>query len=447
MKKIYIKLIEITLILIVSVAVVVASSYAWMVLSGNPVADGIQVAIGGGSTILVAPDVTQTVDGVVYHYPGYFSDSMNILQQRSYDYLQNIAGLTPVSTADGVNWYLPEYYDISDGEVRSGKVLSGQLKDVSEFTLDSELVHANIPKGNDDLIEKGSYIYLDFWVVSPGADYYLRLSTGEDTGGTFLLDLPQAQQRKDGTGYDLVTPINQGAAAVRIGFLANDVQLTDDTMLHYQKSNYAKDQYTRLRGLYQEPNTGTANLDDNRFTIYEPNGDLHPTGIAEAGSYVFTNPVGLVDGAPAEVLIADRLTVQKSGGWTMAENGTGAAIEQQFQTALIGMQDLAQLEEREITERFLTNYLQWKLDPYYSNGKFIKYTTDLYKYTGKLTAENIASLEQDGATEDVYIIKLERNVPQRIRMFIWLEGQDIDCVNAVNMSRFLVNLELAGGTE
>lgn len=447
MKKIYIKLIEITLILIVSVAVVMASSYAWMVLSGNPVADGIQVAIGGGSTILVAPDMTQTVDGKIYHYPGHFSDSMNILQQESYNYLQNIAGLTPVSTADGVNWFLPEYYDMTDPEVRAGKILSGQLKDVSDFSLDFELTHANIPKGQDDLIEKGSYIYLDFWVVSPGADYFLRLSTGEESAGTFLIDLPIAQKRSEENGYDLVMSRNQGAAAVRIGFLANDVQLTDDTMIYYQQSYYGKDQYTKLRGMYQEPNTGSANLDSNRFTIYEPNADSHPTGIAEAGSYVFTNPVGMVNDVPQEVLIDDRLTVQKSGGWAMAQNGSGAAIEQQFQTALLSMQDLAELDEAEITQRFYTNFLQWKLDPYYNNGEFIKYTKDLYKHTGTLTAEDIGTLMQDGATDDVYIIKLERNVPQRIRMFIWLEGQDVDCVNAVNMSRFMVNLELAGGTE
>ena len=45
------------------------------------------------------------------------------------------------------------------------------------------------------------------------------------------------------------------------------------------------------------------------------------------------------------------------------------------------------------------------------------------------------------------LIKLERNVPQRIRMFIWLEGQDVDCVDSVRSSNFAVNIELAGGTQ
>ena len=31
-------------------------------------------------------------------------------------------------------------------------------------------------------------------------------------------------------------------------------------------------------------------------------------------------------------------------------------------------------------------------------------------------------------------------------MFIWLEGQDLDCVDSVNTARFAVNIELAGKT-
>ena len=74
MKKIYAKLILITVTLLMSVSVVAMSTYAWFVLSKNPVATGIQVAIGGGNTILIAPDITAVVNGTVYHYPGKFSD-------------------------------------------------------------------------------------------------------------------------------------------------------------------------------------------------------------------------------------------------------------------------------------------------------------------------------------------------------------------------------------
>ena len=32
-------------------------------------------------------------------------------------------------------------------------------------------------------------------------------------------------------------------------------------------------------------------------------------------------------------------------------------------------------------------------------------------------------------------------------MFIWLEGQDVDSVDSVNSSSFMLNIELAGGSE
>ena len=77
MQKIYLKLIAVLLALLVSVAMVIVSSYAWLVLAGNPAVTGIQVAIGGGNTILMAPNVREKgIDGVEYNIPGRFSDKL-----------------------------------------------------------------------------------------------------------------------------------------------------------------------------------------------------------------------------------------------------------------------------------------------------------------------------------------------------------------------------------
>ena len=447
MKKIYSKLILITITLILSVAVVAMSSYAWLVLSGNPAATGIQVTIGGGNTILIAPDVAQVMDGVTYHYPGRFSDKMNFSQQESYDYLKELAGLNPVSTADGVNWFLPTYYSAMDEEVREGHVLSGSLRPVEDFILDNSLIHGNLTKDDAEAIEKGSYIYLDFWVVAPGGDYTLRVSAPynaeDENGGSFLVDLLQPVSNGNGSGYTLSEPESMGSAAARVGFLANPNRLIDDTMLHYQNSPYFDERYTSLQGMYYEP--GTSGTDpNNRFTIYEPNADLHPGGTAENGSYVETNPIGWVDGKAIEVSVPDRLTVQKTSTWI--KNATSTQIEQIFQTALVGM-DLSDMEAQEIKSTFYDNYLQGQISHFVSKGGFIKETSDLYKFGSSATAREMDSLDYAGATDDVYIIKLERNVPQKIRMFIWLEGQDVDCIDSVRSSSFAVNLELAGGTQ
>ena len=443
MKKIYLKLIAMSLALILSVTMVVMTSYAWLVLSGNPVATGIQVAVAGGNTILTAPDVSVTAeDGTVYHYPGKFSDKLNFGQQDGYAYLNDLGNLTPVSTANGVDWFLPTYYTANDTEVQQGKVLNGSIKDVSEFLPDSTLSYANLKaKEDQEKISKGSYIYLDFWVAAPGGDYTLRISTGTGTedGGSFAIDLPEP---KDGT---LSQTGGGAAAAVRVGFLANDVMLMDDTMVRYQESKYFDDRFTALRGLYSEPGMGSVTIDGEHFTIYEPNGDYHPSGAAANGTYLETKPLGYQDGEIAELSVKDNLTMQLQSTWAEAENGEGTAISQQYTTATMAVASKV-LSDAETADFFYGTYLQGQLSPYVNKGQFAKHTGSLYALINNGGVQtNSDKLEKAGATEDAYIIQLERNVPQRIRMFIWLEGQDVDCVNSANAARFALNIELAGG--
>lgn len=446
MRKVYTKMIAITLTLVLSLSVMVMATYAWFVLAGNPVATGIQVSIGGGNTILIAPDIAHVVGGNTYHYPGVFSDTMHFDQQESYSYLRNLGGLTPVSTADGIHWFLPAYYDYSDDPVREGLVYSGQMKDVKDFYLDSELEHANLNAGEREKIADGSYIYLDFWVVSQGGDYTLRISTGDEGGGSFLVDLMQPVAGNTATGYTLIPSEHQAAAAVRVGFLANPINTGNDALLLYQDSVYFDERYTSLRGFYQEPDSGSAALAENRFTIYEPNCDAHPTGVAEAGSYVVTQPLGMVNGDITPVSVAGQVTAQKTSTWADAENGSGTALAQRFQTAMMG-KDLSSMDPEQISDLFYSSYLQGQFSPYVNKGSFIKRTTDLYKFGESIAVGELNTLDTAGATDDVYIIKLEKFVPQRIRMFIWLEGQDVDCVNAVTASNFALSVELAGGSE
>jgi len=449
MRKVYIKLIAMSLTLLLSVTMVIMTSYAWLVLSGNPMATGIQVAVGGGNTILTAPDIVyREENGNIYHYPGRFSDKLNFGQQDNYDYLKNLGNLTPVSTANGIDWFIPDYYSSKDPEVLQGRALSGMLKDISDFLRDSELSYANLdPNVEKDAnkIVKGSYVYLDFWVVSPGGDYKLRVSTGEGASdtGSFVIDLLMPQPADD--GYILAQPAGSAAAAVRVGFLANDLMLVDDTMMYYQESDSFDDRFTALKGMYQEPDTGTAYRDANRFTIYEPNGDYHPeTGLG--GSYQETKPIGLLDGRVLELPVWRNLTVQRYSDWAAAENGSGTAIEQQFGSARLSVLKQA-LDPEQMANLFYGTYMQGQITKYVNKGRFFANTEDLYKYIndeGFVEASSIGHIEQAGATEDVYIIQLEKNIPQRIRMFIWLEGQDTDCVDSVDSSRFAVNIELAG---
>lgn len=163
-KKVYAKLVCAALVLLSAMAMIVMGSYSWFTLSTSPAVEGIQVAVGGGSTILLAPDL---VDKNGVHYPGAFGGTLRLdelLDTKKY------SGLTPVSTSDGVNWYLPAYYAADDPEVLAGTANAGDLKPYNQFLCDTTLTYANL-LADDESAAKGSYLYVDFWVVSPGSRY------------------------------------------------------------------------------------------------------------------------------------------------------------------------------------------------------------------------------------------------------------------------------------
>lgn len=438
-KKIGMKLMAMTLLLIVSIAAVITASFAWFSMSENPAVSGLQITLSSGNTILIAADVTEVVDGVVYHYPGEFSDTLNFSQYASYDYLADLGGLSPVSTADGIHWFLPTYYGEEDPEVLAGLASAGDLRPVQEFALDASLSYANQDTQSENLMT-GHYIYLDFWVVSPGTEYKLRISGGEDSG-TFVIDLLSPEETSDtATGYTLFdTGITSTSTSVRVGFLASSQYVRDDSMVYYQSSAGYDSRFHVLRGVYVEQGTTPETTDDYSFMIYEPNADAHPTGAAQDGAYVATYPLGMVLGVPTPVSVLGQTAVQLTNWWVEADNGSGLMIQQIFQTALYGKSDYAAA-----AAGFYTNYLQGQFSSYISRGAFIKRSSALQD---TISPERLQTLEKGGATEDVYIIELERNVPQRIRMYIWLEGQDVDWDPSAAGDSFALSIEFAGSNQ
>ena len=86
---------------------------------------------------------------------------------------------------------------------------------------------------------------------------------------------------------------------------------------------------------------------------------------------------------------------------------------------------------------------------YVNKGKFVKNTETLYAKAEEdhtVPGDILEQMDKAGANESNSIATLERNVPQRIRMFIWLEGQDADCVSGASVSGFAMRIELAGST-
>lgn len=453
-KKMMSKLSVSIMALVLAATLVVTTSYAWLTLAGSPEVDGIKIIIGGSNTILVAPDQTFTgEDGSVYHYPGAFGESLNFLQYDAYDYLKGLAGLKPVSTSDGVYWFLPDYYEAEDSQVQSGQAYNGQLKEISEFIIDSSLEYANLTE--EDAASGGHYAYLDFWVASPAEGYQLRVSTGseEEGVGSYVISLPKpAEADTDGDGtmdsYVLESADETLAASVRIGFLVNEDGADTEEVLAYLRSRDYNEQYTALIGQYQSPGENIALYEAarNRFTIYEPNGDLHPSAAdGEAAGYQITIPLGWNGETIEETDVSRIVSVQKKSVWKTADT----IISQEFQAAIMG-KTFGEQTVSELKDLFYRERLAGQLAPYMTIGRFVANTSNLCAAAkaagGQLSADAEALADTAGATNDVYITTLRKNMPQRIRMFIWIEGQDADCVNHT-AADFAVNIELAGSNE
>lgn len=427
-KKAYIKIACTAAALLCAMAMIVMSSYAWLTASTSPVAEGIQVAVGGGSTILLAPDL---MNDAGKHYPGAFGATLrldDLLNTGAY------SGLTPVSTANGLNWYLPVYYTEDDPEVQAGTARARDLKPYDQFLCDETLTYANLAAG-DEVAAKGSYLYVDFWVVSPGSRYELRVSTSDDASGagSYVVDLPQVVETKN--GFAMQTPEYPASESLRVGFLVNQNAAAESAAAY--TANGGDQRYTKLMGDYQKAGEQVQPASYNTFHIYEPNGSSH-SAQGETG-YVATYPLGRNGTSVTGIPVGGRLSVQMASQWE--ENKVNdlftASVQQAGDTATA-----ADVQAR------LYKTLAGRSD-YVNKGQFIQNTGKLYENLGQDHTVLQATLEQmakAGANESNSIVTLERNVPQRIRMFIWLEGQDADCVSGASVSGFAMRIELAGST-
>lgn len=432
MKKIYLKLAASVLSIMMALTMIIGATYAWFSLSSSPEVRGLSVVIGGGKTILLAADQTKTVDGKIVHYPGEFSNTLNISESETYEYLNEAAGLSPVSTSDGLYWMLPVY----DEE-------TGILKDIRQFSVDETLKNAN-----EKTTEGGHYIYLDFWMVSPGKEYNVRMSTDiKSNTGSYLIELPEAQEDAEGKLYLADAPGIMESIA-RVGFLVNTEEASSENMASYVSENGDKTPYKTLLGVYQEKGDKVDLNKQYQFTIYEPNADKHPSETLSDGDYIITKPLSYNPYGTSiteKKDISDQLMVQCANTWKSWNSGSKLA--QVFQGAVISKENLT---VDTATEVFYSEYLKGQIASYVTCGNFYKNTADLYAAAQNGVVSGASTTQQTaGATDDVVITTLPADKPLRVRMYIWLEGQDADCTNdaSVEAASLALNIELSGADQ
>lgn len=300
--------------------------------------------------------------------------------------LQNLGPLRPITTYDGEHWYLPTYS------------AEGHVDKFTEVDLYSVMNRIESP-GTE---EAGNYVIsFSFWVRTrdPDTSYALKLNNPNSNGdgtyhvhddeelfGTFVLPWPKA---KDGGGFS-----------------------TEDTSL-----NAAKDGMTCLR-------IGFKVEGEEDFYIYEPNADKRSqfTGGGELGGlkYIGQNSLTVNDTAQRTAGVQTTMVPRFKAG----EGGAQASYEMMAQPVQ-ARQAASSWNETALASAS-------KVD-----SKLIGTIGNFYRTDN--TTEFITSYSELPA-----ITTVTKGQPKKITVYVWLEGQDIDCWNQIASSSIYGNLEFRG---
>ncbi len=392
--------------LLLSVVLLVGASFAWFTVSTSPEISGMQVRLFTDQALLVSADGKE------------YSQYIDLSEQFKY-----YAPLKPISTINGRDWFIASYKD------------DGSLDELSAFRRDSNLENANVmvysktgegenavytPLTGDEYTkanEKGYYVWCEFW-----------LKTELDEGCQVTLSAPD---RDKGNIEDWEKEQNVYGSYVLANYGVNE-----ETQEAYMDTNA---QNAMRVGFL----TGEANAE--RFVIYEPNADKRSsisqkpdskegsyiidfaleenTDYTETGDepkylnyqdnqYIPTKPIGSSNGTISAMQIqSENLIIQKAGSWN----------DEELQNAINEGESPNSGDVAEF-------------------GRFVRYSNTLNNGSVTTFPENDTGTDLASTT---MVVDLEKDTPQKVTMFIWIEGQDADCWNDIASGSFVVNLEFA----
>lgn len=424
MKKGKTKLMATAVMLLLSLLMLAGASLAWFTISTSPEISGMQVTVFTNRALLISD--TGEIDS--------FTQSINLSEKFAY-----YASLKPISTVDGKYWFIPTYDEVT-----------GAIKPVNEFIL-ATAENANVPiyetddQGNYTTLKtgidlfnaqkSGYYVFCDFWLAT---EYDTDVSVTLSVPGDHLEAWEEDEDHPHGARYgsyalasyamkgdNVYTIDNNAQTALRIGFLTNK-----DT-------------------------------DDERFVIWEPNADQRSDIVKpEDGSYIhgFTptiNPAYESDNTQPKYLnyksnsyiptLPIRATFDEDGNVNGAEVTPLAEIDPtNMIVQMAGKWNLTKVQERiRAGKKINSNHIDLF-------GNFVKDSSVLKT----LNDNGIVDFEQTqpemGLASNSIIVTLKGrdpetgNIqPQKVTMFIWIEGQDPDCWNDIADGTFIVNIEFA----
>ncbi len=420
------KLFSAALMLALSLVMLVGASLAWFTVSTAPEISGMQVTMYADLDLLISKTGEE----------GTFFQSVSTEKEdvpddyASIDNFPFYAQLKPISTVNGTDWFRPKYK------------ANGELEPVSQFLPSTLETHANVLMGTLSGEEENQKFT---FYPETSYDYF----TAYNNGYFVYADVWLTTENADGVAVTLSVPNLNSLQSWETG---DESQFSQDHGKKYGTFALGKYEMVENAGEGQEKiakvdnNVQTALrvgfLVDNQFYIWEPNADqrsdftnkpkksqlTEPDYIIgyqleddqsnyQEGQYIKTKPVayGANNVITTTEIPTNRLLVQLKSEW-----------------------DLTELAKEENVRNPNSNHVE-------TFGKFFTSTQALYNALdsdGLASAETLGTVEQGLASSNI-LLTLQKDEVKQVRLFFWLEGQDVDCWNDIASGSFLVNLEFA----
>lgn len=398
--------------ILTGIALISTAAYAWFTISTTPEVTGITISIvPTGKEYPIEVSQNQTDWTTELHMD-------NIVEQYG--------PLRPISTFDGEHWYLP-YYDIR-----------GNVDEFHEVEL-SEV--ANRLKGKDGFEEPFNYlVYFDIWVRTrdTGTNYDMRLSNpaknvgaDEKYFGTFVLWDPQKSAKED------EVPGNDAMACTRIGIqmLGEDDENTSPFYIYEPNSVMRSSYFETVRDELLEDDNDlkpeefnalkyiAASLENKTSTL--PDGSTKTElkiGQALSISDYITSYLSNVGNSTYVNTVVPRFVSDKTAD---------ADAVYELQTLAAGSNEVGNKTVHLITQ----GNSSWSED--YLNSWEAGAAT-----AQSVNSRNVGTIGTLNSTPTIQTLTYGQEY--KMRIYVWLEGQDIDCWNQITEGNIYVNLEFLG---
>lgn len=425
MKGLKLKLIMSVTGILMGVVMLLSASYAWLTVSVAPEIRGL--------VIQVVPTGKEIPFELSINYDPSKPDEAVWTTVLHLDDILKDKVLRPISTVDGDHWFLPKY---------------NAKGDVVDFW-EADFKHC----ANADA-DSNYLVYADVWVRTRNdiaQDMVLSKPLDKDGGynvmdtetfyGSYALWAPE--KNAEGTGWKLGTDnklaANDAMASLRVGLQYMEYQLNAESV----------------------EGSGTPKIDLNSgiskgFYIYEPNADMRSTDFT---TFLGGTPQSQMAGRTYHI---SGVSEDATGGNTASGKTTTGNKVQEYQSKFTAGNYYSTLAPKYIKDA--NGNATWELVDVRQtlgnrlivqkqstwNETALSQLTDVNQITSK-TIDKIGDfmkVNESGFGGKVptsnALTTVKQETIQKMRVYIWLEGQDVDCWNQIAGGNLYINLEFMG---